>query len=415
MMNPRLPPPGYPRNDRRHAGWQERGGMRPQHPRGGFGRGASHGGYQYQERRRPSLDRDHSPASPSMVTPASPSHDTPLSPDKTQERFTQPKSIPLDQDGVKSIPLERDDIGLSSQQKPKLSEEERKMKLLKLQMKMAGKSSKEISENLSNVSSQDSQQPDSQSSEPSPASRPSWMSPSGPDSPPSLSIAETPMSPEPPASPDTSHQSPTAPSFTPASPTASGPASPDMPDAPQSPDNSEVTDEHLLEIPTDPVTTTTPHQQSQFSKPPHPEPVTRKKEDPRRRDPRRQGKSPPRTQPPAKLSPYDPNLAKPPEPAAPSYMSNIVSSLPQPWQQKPLQNTRPTWQQQQNPRFPQHQPPLGNQPGMRPSLYGTQHRHPGELTLKPTYPHLIIIINMLYTFCSRSFCPGSRQARSCDD
>ena len=373
-------------------------------PRGGY-RGGHQGRLELEERRPLSQEReDESPTSPGAAeTPHSPS-----SPDKLDR--SKPRSIPLESD-VKSIPLERDEDRLSFSKpaaKPKLSEEERKRKLLKLQMKMAGKSSKEISENLSAAAEQSGQQPapDSQRVEvdtsvtSSASPRPSWLSPPGPDSPPSLSIAisESPMSPDTQtaspqqqASPDTGCVSPAASHQSPSSsnlpdPPASPPASPEPgagQGAPLSPDQAcPQYDEPLVEIPIHPVTPA-PRPSAPA---PAPVPVPRKREDPRRRDPRQRAKSPPAP----KLSPYDPNIAGGPggggreQPSSsgqeagpgrtPAYMSNIVSSLaPRP--------PHPAWQRPPHPA-PNQPPRYGVQPASsRPPGHYPQmlNRPPGTL------------------------------------
>ena len=155
-----------------------------------------------------------------------------------------------------------------------------------------------------------------------------------------------------------------------------GPASPD---APQSPDQSprlKYDEEPLVEIPIDPVTTSSESKPQPVMPPTQPAEPPRKREDPRRRDPRQRTKSPPRNIP-AKINPYDPNIgvsttstpsttsSGPPEVKTPAYMSNIVSSrpsLPSMWQ--------PPSQPQQPPRFGQGPPP-----GPRHPLHPQQHPH----------------------------------------
>eukprot|EP00090_Calanus_glacialis_P018800 TRINITY_DN29123_c0_g1_i1.p1 TRINITY_DN29123_c0_g1~~TRINITY_DN29123_c0_g1_i1.p1 ORF type:complete len:3087 (-),score=783.11 TRINITY_DN29123_c0_g1_i1:152-8311(-) len=334
-----------------------------------------------------------------MDTPSSPT-----SPESSGSWKPVTKSIPLESE-TKYIPLERSKklsteeenrrsdfpkpISISSPKadRPKLSETESKNKLLKLKQKLEGKSGRELSPNLfisSNTKevSESPQEPDSQRSEERSEakqvtprkSRPSWTSPTALDSPPSLSIAESPVSPdtqtaspEQMASPDTQTASPDgglspAPSQipdTPASP--DGHSSPEaalvIQDTPSSPDNSPshensfVFGKPLKEIPTVPITadSTRNEQDAQPIQVPVPS-ETKKKIDPRRRDPRNRNKEPPKIIPPKK-SPYDPtyipNVEVPSSSSAspnmenttPAYMSNLVSNLPPPmWKHQQQQH-----------------------------------------------------------------------------
>ena len=164
--------------------------------RGRWGRGSSPG----EQRGGWGDNEPITNGSPVQDTPLSPVQDTPLSPEMNSPPWPGPKTIPMEA-APKAIPLER------PMEKPKLSETERKNKLLSLKSKLEGKSAKEFSPSMFvSSANQDSpripQEPDSQRSEPVPVpsltpvktQRLFWSSPT--DSPPGLSIAESPMSPD---------------------------------------------------------------------------------------------------------------------------------------------------------------------------------------------------------------------------
>merc|ERR1719225_1521284 len=85
-----------------------------------------------------SNSRMETPQSPEPETPQSPVHDTPLSPEMTSPPWSRTKSIPMEA-APKSIPLER------PAEKPRLSEAEKKNKLLSLKSKLEGKPAREFS------------------------------------------------------------------------------------------------------------------------------------------------------------------------------------------------------------------------------------------------------------------------------
>ena len=150
------------------------GGWRDSGPRSRWGRSDSPG-----EEQRGRWGRGSSPGeqrggwgdnepitngSPVQDTPLSPVQDTPLSPEMNSPPWPGPKTIPMEA-APKAIPLER------PMEKPKLSETERKNKLLSLKSKLEGKSAKEFSPSMFvSSANQDSprspQEPDSQRSEP---------------------------------------------------------------------------------------------------------------------------------------------------------------------------------------------------------------------------------------------------------
>ena len=416
------------------------------------------------EQRNRSKERDQQDFIESSETPASPEMDTPsspTSPERTGSWRPATKSIPLESE-TKYIPLERNladskfkaeeeneksefpkPVSISSPKsdKPKLSEKERKNKLLKLKQKLEGKSGREVSPNIfvsSNTKeiSEPSQEPDSQRSEDNSEAklitprkaRPSWTSPTTLDSPPSLSIAESPMSPdtqtaspEQMASPDTQTASPDGGSSPIPSHIPDTPASPDghsspeaalvIQDTPSSPDNSPshentfVYGKPLKEIPIVPISADSTRNESDAQPIQVPVPSEVKKNlDPRRRDPRNRNKDPPKITPPT-MSPYDPsntpNVETPSssssmENTTPAYMSNLVSNLPPPlWKQhqQPTRFDNPLSLPPHRPHLlfqPRPPPPFQHRmlpPGMQYPLQGPRHpeRHQGPMMIDPHF------------------------------
>ena len=304
------------------------------------------------------------PQSPEPDTPQSPVHDTPLSPEMTSPPWsTKTKSVPMEA-APKSIPLER------PAEKPRLSEAEKKNKLLSLKSKLEGKPAREFSPllplPLPSQTPLSPQEPDSQRSEshpvpnqtPTKTQRPPWTSPT--DSPPSLSIVDCPMSPDTQtASPD-QMPSPDTQSATPpqgsTSPVPDTPASPDV-DAPGSPESEQLV---ILDMPSSPDTASSPSHgpkeiptmpvsaDSTKDELPPPIPVPQTSSATSRRDPRNRPKEPIK---PPNPSPYAPLSSKGPPPIPKALQ------VPPPISKPPVLDEPPAYMSMVAPQQPQGPPP----------------------------------------------------------